>query len=351
MKTLVVGLGKVGTLVAALLHEQGFSVTGFDNNVQQCPYPVASGDSSDARFLSDHLKGKDAVVSCLPYHLNLAIAAAAHKAGIHYFDLTEDIPTAEAIREMSRSSNGIMAPQCGLAPGFIGIVGAHLAQGFDALRSIELRVGALPQHPKGLLGYAFNWSPEGVVNEYINDCQVIRGGEIKMVPAMQDVETIVVGGDKYEAFTTSGGLGTMCETFQKKVASLNYKTLRYPGHCKLMRFFFHELLLREDRETAGKILVNAKPPVNDDVVIVHAATEGWKQGKLRRDEFVRKYYPKKIAGREWRAISWTTAASVVAVMEMVAAGTLPQKGYLKQEEIPLETFLATRAGGLYRQEA
>jgi saccharopine dehydrogenase (NAD+, L-lysine-forming) len=95
-----------------------------------------------------------------------------------------------------------------------------------------MRVGALPQHPTGLLGYAFNWSPEGVVNEYLNDCEVIEEGQHKWVSSMEWIETIYVNGVKLEAFTTSGGLGTMCETFLDRVENLDYKTMRYPGHVK-----------------------------------------------------------------------------------------------------------------------
>ena len=190
-----------------------------------------------------------------------------------------------------------MAPQCGLAPGFICIVGADLAGKFRNLRSIELRVGALPQHPRGLLGYAFNWSPEGVVNEYLNDCEVIKEGKRAKVTSMEGLETIVIDGVPLEAFATSGGLGTMCETYEGKVEHLNYKTIRYPGHCQLMKFFFNELFMRKDRQKAGEILVNAKPPVNDDVVFVHAAVEGSQNGKMMREEFVRSYYPLDIGGQ------------------------------------------------------
>jgi len=351
-KVLVVGIGKVGALVGTLLHETGFEVTGLDAAPREdLPYRVEVADVTDQRALRDHLARVDAVVSCLPYHLNLTIAKAAHQSGTHYFDLTEDVPTTKAIREMGVSGDGVMAPQCGLAPGFIGIVGASLTTGFDSLRSIELRVGALPRHPRGLLGYAFNWSPEGVVNEYLNDCEVIRHGKPMWVLPMTQLETIVINGMQLEAFTTSGGLGTMCETFEGRVQELNYKTMRYPGHCNLMKFFFQELHMHENREQAGRILVNAKPPVNDDVVYVHAAVEGQKQGQLFRDEFVRAYYPIEIGGRVWRAISWTTAASVSAVVEMVAAESLPVFGFLKQEDISLNTFLQTKSGSLYAQPA
>ncbi len=114
-----------------------------------------------------------------------------------------------------------------------------------------MRVGALPQNPTGLMGYAFNWSPEGVVNEYLNDCEVIEDGVRKMVSAMEWNEMIYIDGIKLEAFTTSGGLGTMCDTYLGKVDNIDYKTMRYPGHMELMNFFFHELLMRENRDDGG----------------------------------------------------------------------------------------------------
>ncbi len=351
-KVLVVGIGKVGSLVGTILHEAGFAVTGLDAATRKgLPYQVDTADVTDEQAVRAQLSKVDAVVSCLPYHLNLTIAKSAHALGVHYFDLTEDVPTTQAIREMSASGKSVMAPQCGLAPGFIGIVGASLTTGFESLRSIELRVGALPQHPRGLLGYAFNWSAEGVVNEYLNECEVIGNSEAKWVQPMSQLETIVINGLQLEAFTTSGGLGTMCETFAGRVKELNYKTMRYPGHCRLMKFFFSELHMSDDREQAGQILVNAKPPVNEDVVYVHAAVEGQKQGQLFREEFVKAYYPIEIAGQMWRAISWTTAASVSAVVEMVSSGALASSGFLKQEEIPFSDYLKTKSGSLYEQHA
>jgi saccharopine dehydrogenase-like NADP-dependent oxidoreductase len=348
----VLGLGKVGELVALLLHATGFRVTGADlrATVDQ-PFAAIRLKGSDPAELKERMKGYDAVVSCLPYTYNSGVAAAAHELGIHYFDLTEDVRTTQTILQMSPTARAVMAPQCGLAPGFIAIVGASLAESFGRIRSIKLRVGALPQNPTGFLGYAFNWSPEGVVNEYLNDCEVIEDGERKWVSPLEWLETIVIHGVPLEAFTTSGGLGTMCETYQGRVENLDYKTIRYPGHASLMNFFFHELLMRQDRKKAGEILVNAKPPVSEDVIYIHASVEGWKGEALSRDEFVRAYYPLEIAGQRRRAISWTTAAAVSAAVEMVSKGLLPGKGFLKQEEIPLAEFLETQNGRLYAGES
>ena len=243
------GLGKVGSLVGTLLHETGFQVTGVDfHDRRELPFPTEKMDLSQPGGIRERLKGFEAAVSCLPYYCNLGVASAAHELGIHYFDLTEDVGTTKAIMQMSDTAKAVLAPQCGLAPGFIAIVGAALAENFRRIRSIKLRVGALPQHPTGLLGYAFNWSPEGVVNEYLNDCEVIEDGENKWVSPLEWVETIVIQGVQLEAFTTSGGLGTMCETYKGRVENLDYKTIRYPGHAKLMNFFFHELLMRKDRK-------------------------------------------------------------------------------------------------------
>jgi len=347
----VLGLGKIGTLAAELLHRSGFDVTGFDAHPPSTslPFPVHSLDLSQSDGVLAEFASKDAVLSCLPFHLNANLAAIAHQAGIHYFDLTEDVPTTRAIIELSQDSRGLMAPQCGLAPGFIGIVGASLIEGLDECRSCRMRVGALPQNPTGLMGYAFNWSPEGVVNEYLNDCEVIEDGERKMVSPMEWMEDIYIDGVRLEAFTTSGGLGTMCESYLGRVANIDYKTMRYPGHVKMMNFFFHELLMRDRRKEAGEILVNAKPPVEDDVVYFHVAVEGKMEDRLQRREFVRAYRPIEIGGSLRTAIAWTTAASVVAIMEMARDGKLPSQGFLKQEEISLNAFLETPTGSLYAQ--
>lgn len=350
-KIVVLGLGKVGSLAAQMLHDAGFETVGCDIKAPSgmIPYEVRELDVS-VGAISGELSGFDAVLSCLPYSANLEIARAAHALGMHYFDLTEDVPTTKEIIELSKSGDSLFAPQCGLAPGFAGIVGAHLIEQFDSCRSCRMRVGALPLHPTGLLGYAFNWSPEGVVNEYLNDCEVIEDGERKWVSAMEWKEALYIDGVRLEAFTTSGGLGTMCDTYLGKVPNIDYKSMRYPGHMDLMNFFFHELLMRERRKEAGEILVHAKPPVGDDIVYVHISAEGEVDGNCVRKEFVRGYKPRKIAGAVRTAISWTTSASVVAVIEMVRDGVLSQAGFLRQEDIALEKFLKTATGRHFEQD-
>ncbi|GAA3510753.1 saccharopine dehydrogenase NADP-binding domain-containing protein [Aeromicrobium panaciterrae] len=347
----VFGLGKVGELVAVMLGESGFKVIGFDSAPRDdLGFEVRALDVKDDAALREALRGVDAIISCLPYNLNVPVAEAAADSGVHYFDLTEDVPTTNRVIELAEGSAVAFAPQCGLAPGLIGIIGASIATTFDEIRSIELKVGALPQNPTGLLGYAINWSPEGVVNEYINDCEVLRSGNRQMVPAMTEKERVFIGGIELEAALTSGGLGTMCATYEGTVHRLDYKTLRYPGHFDQMHFLFDELNLRDQRELVGKMLVDAKPPVNDDVVYIHAAVEGRKNGQPFRENYVRGYKPLDISGRIWRAISWTTAASAVSVVELVAEGVLPSSGFIKQEDITLEQLYSTKAGRHFAEQ-
>ncbi|ACU04624.1 saccharopine dehydrogenase C-terminal domain-containing protein [Pedobacter heparinus] len=350
-KVLTLGLGKVGTLVGVLLSEQ-FEVTGMDKQQPHYPYTlpfkVITGDVTDAELMRKLIADHDAVVSALPYFLNKTIALIAQQTGSHYFDLTEDVETTAYIRELSKDATAVMAPQCGLAPGIIGVIGAHLSKDFEKIRSIEMRVGALPKYPNGQMAYSFTWSAAGVVNEYINDAEAIHNAERKRVISLQGKEAINIEGAAYEAFYTSGGLGTMCETYEGRVDKLDYKTIRYPGHCDLMNFLIHELHLKNDKQQLEELLKNAKPEVEEDVVLIYAVAEGWKDGQMKRNEFYKACAPIVIAGQRWRAISWTTAASLVAVIEMVANGSIPAKGFIKQEEISLESLLDTRTGSLFK---
>jgi saccharopine dehydrogenase-like NADP-dependent oxidoreductase len=347
----VVGLGNVGRLIADMLVEREFEVREVDADEGRAAGERASVvDVRDPSALEELFAGVDAVISCLPYYLNAVTATAAHSAGVHYLDLSEDVATSRTVRQLAQSSNTTFLPRCGLAPGFICIVGGALAASLETVDRIELRVGALPRSPNNALGYACNWSPAGIVNEYLNECEQLRGGELVSVPPLSDLETIVIDGTPYEAFTTSGGLGTMCETFAGRVDSLDYKTIRYPGHRQLMRFMLQELGLGRQREEAARLLADAYPPVRDDLVIVYAAADGNSGGRRTREEFVRTYRPRIVAGAARTAIAWTTAAGAVGMIELLAEGSLPNSGFVCQEHVSLDAFLATSAGELLARE-
>jgi saccharopine dehydrogenase (NAD+, L-lysine-forming) len=343
----VLGLGNVGGLIADLLRDRGFDVQGVDADPSKAvDERVMALDVTDSAALANLFAGVDAVVSCLPYHLNARVAEVANATGVHYLDLTEDVSTSHLLRRLADTSRTVLMPHCGLAPGFICVVGASLAARLDAVQRIELRVGALPRTPNNALGYAFNWSPAGVVNEYLNDCEQLHDGVRVIVPALEDLEPIIIEGTRYEAFTTSGGLGTMCETFAGRVDRLDYKSIRYPGHRDLIRFLLHELRLAHKRGVVQELLADAYPPIRDDLVVLYAAVDGARAGRAAREEFVRLYRPRTITGHVRTAIAWTTATGAVAMVELLAQGVLPDAGFVHQEDVPLDVFLATSAGQL-----
>jgi saccharopine dehydrogenase-like NADP-dependent oxidoreductase len=342
----VLGLGHVGALIADMLRERGFDVQGADADRTKARTDVAVLDVTDSAALTELCQSADAVVSCLPYHLMTRVATSAHAVGTHYFDLTEDVTTSRVLHKLAETSTSVLMPHCGLAPGFICVVGSSLAARLDTADRVALRVGALPRTPNTALGYAFNWSPAGVVNEYLNDCEQLQEGASVMVPPLGGLETIMIEGRQYEAFTTSGGLGTMCETFAGRVDRLDYKTIRYPGHCDLMRFLLHELRLAGKRGILQELLAEAYPPVRDDLVVLYAAAEGTREGRAAREELVRLYRPRTIAGQARTAIAWTTAAGAVAMLELLARGALPEAGFVRQEDVALDLFLTTSAGQL-----
>jgi len=350
IKVAVIGVGVVGSLVALMLRLYGFEVVGLDSQKVKSTIPIRRGDVADKDYLLSALEDCDAVISCLPYHLTRFVVEAAFEKGIHYLDATEDIQMTNYIKDRAKDAKGVMIPQCGLAPGFVGIVASHLAQGFKTIDSIKMRVGALPQNPSGKLGYAINWSIEGLVNECIEDCDIIKEGKKQKIAALGLLETLRINGTEYEAFTTSGGLGTMAETYKDKVKNLDYKTIRYPGHCEMMLFLLDDLKMRDKRWELMKIMQEALPPCEQDKVLVYVSVTGEKNDSVQTVEFVREYGPKIINGTPYKAIAWTTAAAIVSALQLVDQGHLPKRGFVKQEEIPYDKLEWTEYGKLYSEE-
>jgi saccharopine dehydrogenase-like NADP-dependent oxidoreductase len=220
---------------------------------------------------------------------------------------------------------------------------------FDEVRSVKLRVGALPQHPNNVLKYSLTWSTEGLINEYGNACQAIVDGRLIEVAPLQGLEEISIDGTLYEAFNTSGGLGSLGEIDSLGIASMNYKTIRYPGHCAQMQLLMYDLKLNQDRSTLKRILENAVPQTLQDVVIVYAAVTGRQDGELREENYVNKIYPQLIAGRLWSAIQVTTAAGICAVADIVVTQPHRFAGFVAQERFRLPEILQNRFGRYYSQ--
>ncbi len=183
--------------------------------------------------------------------------------------MTEDTTVTEEVKYIAQDAETAFVPQCGLAPGFISIAANSLMKEFDDCHHARLRVGALPQRANNALQYSLTWSTDGVINEYGNPCYGIESGKPIVLKPLEGREVIQIDGCEYEAFNTSGGLGSLAELYTGKIKTLNYKTMRYPGHCEKMRLLMNDLKLNEDRDTLKRILERAIPKTYQDIVIVY----------------------------------------------------------------------------------
>ncbi|MGE3318982.1 MAG: saccharopine dehydrogenase C-terminal domain-containing protein [Candidatus Berkiella sp.] len=357
-KVLVAGAGKIGSLIATLLATSGdYEVTLLDsrnesfNSSREQAYRTTVMDVRDSQRLDSFLKKEQfqALVSCLPFTFNIELAKLAKANQLHYFDLTEDTQVSATIATLADNAKTAFVPQCGLAPGFISIIASHLMQEMASLESVALRVGALPKHSNNALKYALTWSPEGLINEYANECDALVNGKLSKVQPLEDLETVEIDGLHYEAFNTSGGLGTLAATYEGKVHSLNYKTIRYPGHCEKMRFLMIDLQLNQSRDVLKNILLNALPQSAEDVVIIYVVVKGMQNQALVEKNYMKKFYPKVIAGKTWSAIQMTTACSACVIIDLVLQQPALHKGLIKQESFELETFLQNRFADIYRE--
>jgi saccharopine dehydrogenase-like NADP-dependent oxidoreductase len=251
------------------------------------------------------------------------------------------------VRKIAAEAKQAFVPQCGLAPGFISIAANELIGHFDELRTVKLRVGALPQHPNNVLKYSLTWSTEGLINEYGNPCEAIVDGRRIEAAPLEGLEEIEIDGTLYEAFNTSGGLGSLAETYGARTQVMDYKTMRYPGHCEQMRLLMNDLKLNHDRGTLKRILENAVPQTLQDVVVIYVAVTGKQDGELREENYVNKVYPQMIAGRLWSAIQVTTAAGITAVVDLVMNGGGRHAGFVRQEDFRLQDVLQNRFGKHY----
>jgi len=308
---------------------------------------IAAADVEDSAKLVDLLNGQFAVLNAAPFHLTTIIAEAARAARTHYLDLTEDVASMRRVKELAAEAGATFIPQCGLAPGFVSIAAFDMAKRFEVLDSVKLRVGALPQYPSNALNYNLTWSTDGVINEYCEPCEAIVNGVRREVPPLEEREEFSLDGVTYEAFNTSGGLGTLCDTLEGKVRTLNYRTIRYPGHAAIMRALLNDLRLRDRRDVLKNILEHAVPTTLQDVVIIFVTVSGRNNGQLVQETYANKIYSRDVDGRTLSAIQITTAAAICTVLDLLASGQLPQSGFVRQEDILLKVFLENRFGQVF----
>lgn len=358
-KLILLGAGKIGDAILNLLSHTGeYDITVADRDADRLDYVAKAEfpntrcvkiDLSDKAAVTEIIKGHQITMSACPYFLTPIIAAAAKAAKSHYFDLTEDVESTRVVKQLAENAETAFIPQCGLAPGFISIVANDVAKRFDSLRDVSMRVGALPIYPNNALKYNLTWSTDGLINEYCNPCEAIVDGQLRETSPLEEIEHFSLDGINYEAFNTSGGLGTLCESLQGKVQNLNYKTVRYPGHRDIIKMLVRDLQLGqlERRPILKEVMETAIPITKQDVVLVFVSVSGMRDGRLEQESYAKKIYSQKVNGQLLSAIQLTTASGICAMVDMLVHGKLPAKGLVRQEQATLDDFLANRFGQYY----
>jgi lysine 6-dehydrogenase len=313
------------------------------------------------------MRGHDAAVSCVTYFHNLSLARAALEAGVNFCDLggNNTVVDAELALDAEAREAGInIIPDCGLAPGMVSVLAAHGAARFSRLDELHIRVGGLPQRPRPPLDYQIVFSVEGLINEYVERARVIRGGHIIEVESMTEVESLDFPEPfgRMEAFQTSGGTSTLPETFAGSVSELDYKTIRYPGHCERFRLLIDlglcdgnaidvDGLAVPPRRLLGELLYRHLPAAEPDVVLVRLEFVGRLDGdedaavqksdehgstaRLRYD-IVDRFDER--AGLS--AMQRTTAFPASVIAQMMARGLTTRKGAVPQERcVPPVAFV------------
>ena len=348
---LLLGGGKIGQMIAHLLsNSASYEVSVADCDPQALDKFKAMGvntiltDIADRESLMKSASGFQYILSACPFTLTPVIASVAKAVGAHYFDLTEDVASTREVKSLAVNADTAFMPQCGLAPGFISIVAQHLARQFDTLEDLHMRVGALPKYPNNALKYNLTWSTDGLINEYCNPCEAIVDGQLRDVMPLEGHEHFSLDGINYEAFNTSGGLGTLCDSLAGKVKNLNYRTVRYPGHLEIVRLLVNELKLSQRRDLLKSILEMAIPITLQDVVLIFVSASGYQDGRFIQQSYAHKVYSTQINGQTWSAIQITTAAGICCALDLMQQGKLTNRGFIRQEQIRLEDFMSNRFG-------
>jgi lysine 6-dehydrogenase len=372
VKFLVLGAGKMGYAVAydLIRGTKVEKVVVADSNtdnlkelVKRLPdekiIPVEL-DVTNEEELAQLMAEIDVAVSCITYKHNYELAKIALATKTHFVDLggNEEIVAKEfMLDELAKEQGVTIIPDLGLAPGLVSLLAVSAAESFDEIYDIRLRVGGLPANPdECFMDYCQVFSIDGLINEYNEDCTVLRDGKIFSVPSLSDNESIEFPRPfgTMEAFNTSGGISTLPQSYLGRVQHLDYKTIRYPGHCDAIHMLKElGLMSKEAVETASgpvvprdllfKLLSDKLPKDEPDVVLVRVMVSGLKDKKPVQIIWDCIDYADQAAGLT--AMMRMTAFPASIVAQMIARGDITERGVLRQETtVPTKLFLAEMDG-------
>lgn len=344
MRITILGAGKQaqGVLYYLINRDYVKSIVVADFNDDACkelirpylPCSKLSFKKCDAETISDlvnALEGSDTAISCLPYRFNANATYAAIKTGCHLVDLggnNEVVRQQFTFDEAARAAGVTIVPDAGLAPGLVSVLTADAINSVPGITSVSIKVGGLPAHPtlSGPLKYAEVFSLDGLVNEYIEPAVALSDGKVVERKPLSDLEDVILFQRSFEAFSTSGGISTLAETFKDKVKNLEYKTLRYPGHHAILK-----VLLELNQLTVNN-LRKLIPKVKSDVVYGCVEAEGYVKNKLHNKRYtleVKSHYDTEYN------INISAMAQATAFPAALIATMLPdivtERGVKKQE--------------------
>lgn len=372
MKFLVLGAGKMGYAVAydLIRGAKVEKVVVADSNTDNLKALVkrlsddkiipVEIDITNGDELAQLMSEIDVAVSCITYKHNYELAKIALATKTHFVDLggNEDVVAKEfALDELAKEQGVTIIPDLGLAPGLVSLLAVSAAESLDEIYDIRLRVGGLPANPdECFMDYCQVFSIDGLINEYNEDCTVIRDGKIFSVPSLSDNEAIEFPRPfgTMEAFNTSGGISTLPQSYVGRVQHLDYKTIRYPGHCDIIHNLKElGMMSKEPVETASgpqvprdllfKLLSDKLPKDEPDVVLVRVMVSGLKEKKPVQIIWDCIDYADQAAGLT--AMMRMTAFPASIVAQMIARGDITERGVLRQETIvPTKLFLAEMDG-------
>ena len=370
MKILVLGAGRMGhgaafDLIRNSPEVEAVTVADFDLSkaesiaaqISSSKLQTAQIDVSNYADVVALMRGHDAAISCVNYWYNLELSKAAIETATNFCDLGGNnyvVDSQLALDAEAKAANINIIPDCGLAPGMVSVLAMHGANRFDEIEEIHIRVGGLPQHPQPPLDYQLVFSVEGLINEYVETARVIRGGEITEVDSMTELESLEFKNfPALEAFQTSGGTSTLPDTFLGRIKELDYKTIRYAGHCEKFKTMIDLGLCSSDeivadyvkikpRKVLGELLQKNLPADEPDYVLIRLEFVGTKDGERKRLRYdiVDKY--DEATGLS--AMMRTTAFPASIIAQMATHGDVKMRGATPQEKaIDPEKFVAELA--------
>jgi len=365
MKALVLGAGMMGRAIAYDLSKysnfDSITIADKDKQTVQSAERFLEGKNinftsihaDDSNNVKKHFQNVDVVISAVPYKFNYVLTKIAVETQTHFLDLggnNDIVKKQRSLSEKAKKNDVTIIPDCGLAPGMASVMTRDVVEQMDSVDYVKLRVGGLPLNPKPPLHYQIVFSPYGLINEYVEDAIVLDHGNIVVKKSMTELETINFPEPfgEMEAFLTSGGCSTLPYTYRDKISYLDYKTIRYPGHCEKFKTLLDLGFADEEKIKAGDLRVSPrellaallleKLPINEkDVVLIKILSKGMKNGKNISLEYtVIDYYDEK---NNITAMMRTTAYPISITAQMIERNIIKEYGvFCSEEVVPLKPF-------------